>query len=181
MEHGRRTPVAQWLVEQCREREVSWREASIGAGVDKGTISAIVRGQQPGLEVCKALAAYFRVPPEHVLRLAGHLAHEGEALPPEVDTLVRELDRLLRFGCGLALLLPLLNLPLTCRQIGFDTLYFSLQAASLFLQNTDRLASLFALFNQFVDLWVPRCRLNLCFYVTQFTCCTLPLVNCLPE
>jgi len=89
-----RTPVAEWLIAQCQAHQLSWREASLRAGVDKGTISAIVRGHQPGLDVCKALAAFFRVPPEHLLRLAGHLEPVAEDLPPEVSLLLRELEQL---------------------------------------------------------------------------------------
>ena len=33
----------------------------------------IMRGQRPGLATCRALARAFQVPPEHALRLAGHL------------------------------------------------------------------------------------------------------------
>jgi len=88
------TPVAQWLVEECRARNLSWREASLRAGVDKGTISAIVRGTQPGLEVCKALATFFQQSPEHALRLAGHLNMIPTNLPPEALVLLHELGEL---------------------------------------------------------------------------------------
>lgn len=88
------TPVAQWLVEECRAQSLSWREASQRAGVDKGTISAIVRGAQPGLEVCKALATFFRKPPEYALRLAGHLHMIPSNLPPEAMVLLQELEQL---------------------------------------------------------------------------------------
>ena len=63
-------------------------------GVDKGTISAIVRGTQPGLEVCKALATFFQQSPEHALRLAGHLNMIPTNLPPEALVLLHELGEL---------------------------------------------------------------------------------------
>jgi transcriptional regulator with XRE-family HTH domain len=87
-------PLAAWLIAACRARRLSWREASLGAGVDKGTISAIVRGQQPGLAVCKALATFFQAPPEQVLRLAGHLASLPRNPPPEMQALLRALEGL---------------------------------------------------------------------------------------
>ncbi len=88
-------PLTEWLLEACRKRNLSWREASIKAGVDKGAISAIMRGAQPGLEVCKGLAGLFRVPPEDVLRLAGHLPPNPAAAPvPELVMLMRQVGEL---------------------------------------------------------------------------------------
>lgn len=63
----------QWLKEKCTERNLSWREASIGAGLNPGSISAIMGGQRPGLDSCKALAKFFRVSPILILQLAGHI------------------------------------------------------------------------------------------------------------
>ncbi len=84
-----------WLVQACETRDLSWAEASRRAGLTQGAISAIVRGMQPGLETCKALAAYFGVPAEDVLRMAGHLAPAAkEAWPPELVALVQEVERL---------------------------------------------------------------------------------------
>ena len=54
-------------------RGIAWAEASRRAGVDKSTVSLIMRGQRPGLATCRALAQAFQVPTEHVLRLVGHL------------------------------------------------------------------------------------------------------------
>ena len=62
-----------WLNVECEKRNLSWREASLRAGVYAGAISAIMNGQRPGLEVSKALAEYFGASTEHVLRMAGHL------------------------------------------------------------------------------------------------------------
>jgi len=69
------SPIAAWLLEECENRNLSWSQASRRAGVSRGMISAIVNGQRPGLETCKALAGFFKVPPERVLRLAGHLSN----------------------------------------------------------------------------------------------------------
>jgi transcriptional regulator with XRE-family HTH domain len=92
------TPLAKWLAMECQARNLSWSEASRRAGLDRSTISTLMRGTHPGLETCKALAAFFGVPTEHVLRLAGHLdnAAAAEELPPEVLVLVREMEKLPR-------------------------------------------------------------------------------------
>jgi transcriptional regulator with XRE-family HTH domain len=62
-----------WLIENCESRNLSWGEASTRAGLNRGAISAIINGQVPGLKVCLALADFFGVTPEFILRLAGHL------------------------------------------------------------------------------------------------------------
>ena len=67
------TPLVDWLIQACETRGLSWAEASRRAGLSQGTISAIVRGTQPGLEICKGLAGFFGVPLEDVLRMAGHM------------------------------------------------------------------------------------------------------------
>jgi transcriptional regulator with XRE-family HTH domain len=90
-----KSPLAAWLIQACEMRNLSWAEASRRAGLSQGAISAIVRGTPPGLEVCKAFAAYFGVPPEDVLRMAGHLAAtRDQAWPPELVALVQEVERL---------------------------------------------------------------------------------------
>ena len=61
----------EWLNTECEQRNLSWREASIKAGLYAGSISAIMNGQRPGLETCKALAQAFGVPTEKVLQMAG--------------------------------------------------------------------------------------------------------------
>lgn len=89
------TPLADWLIEACETRGLSWAEASRRAGLYQGAISAIVRGTQPGLEICKGLAAFFGVPLEDVLRMAGHLnPADAPTWPPELVALVHEVERL---------------------------------------------------------------------------------------
>lgn len=89
------TPLVAWLIQACETRGLSWAEASRRAGLSQGTISAIVRGTQPGLEICKGLAAFFGVPLEDVLRMAGHMTPAASpAWPPEVVALVREVEGL---------------------------------------------------------------------------------------
>lgn len=63
-----------WLEEQCEANNWSWREASIKAGLNPGSLSAIITGgQRPGLETCKALAKLFRVSTVLMLQMAGHI------------------------------------------------------------------------------------------------------------
>jgi len=89
------TPLADWLIQACMSRNLSWAEGSRRSGLSQGTISAIVRGAQPGLEICKGLAAYFGAPLEDVLHMAGHLTPTRPApCSPELRALVRDVERL---------------------------------------------------------------------------------------
>jgi transcriptional regulator with XRE-family HTH domain len=89
------TPLVDWLIQACETRGLSWAEASRRAGLSQGTISAIVRGTQPGLEICKGLAGFFGVPLEDVLRMAGHMTPvPAPPWPPELVALVREVEDL---------------------------------------------------------------------------------------
>ncbi len=92
-----KTPLADWLCQACEARGLSWAEASRRAGLSQGAISAVVRGTQPGLEICKGFAAFFNVPLEDVLGMAGHLTPaRPEPYAPEMVALVREVERLPR-------------------------------------------------------------------------------------
>lgn len=91
-----KTPLTEWLIAACAARDLSWAEASRQAGLFPGAISSIVRGRKPGLDMCKALAVFFKVPLDHVLRLAGHteIAATLADLPPEILVLVHEIEQL---------------------------------------------------------------------------------------
>lgn len=65
--------LAQWLIEECEKRNLSWAEASRNAGVSPNTISQIVNGVKPGQKRLLALAEYFGASPERVFRMAGLL------------------------------------------------------------------------------------------------------------
>lgn len=90
------TPIGQWLIEECAARGLSWAKASRQANVDKSMVSMIVRGQRPSTETCRALASFFGVSAEYVLRLAGHLGPDAPApvLSPAVRDLAREVEQL---------------------------------------------------------------------------------------
>jgi transcriptional regulator with XRE-family HTH domain len=78
------TPLARWLLRQLGERRESARAASIEAGMDHAAISRFLRGTQPSPESCQKIAAYFGVPVEEVLSLAGHMP-----TPPGHDAFLR--------------------------------------------------------------------------------------------
>jgi len=58
------------------------------AGLNPGFISAVMTGQKPGFESCKALAKFFRVSPVFVLQLAGHLEESPANFPGLSDTML---------------------------------------------------------------------------------------------
>jgi len=78
-----------WLKEKCEEQNLSWREASIKAGLNAGFISAIMSGQVPGLESCKAIANFFHVSPVLILQMAGHI--ENAPNSPMLDPLFQDI------------------------------------------------------------------------------------------
>lgn len=83
-----------WLKAKCNELNLSWREASIKAGLNPGAISAIMNDQRPGLETCKALAALFHVSPVLVLQLAGHIeepisTNDASLTDPRLQYIIR--------------------------------------------------------------------------------------------
>ena len=62
-----------WLIDQCERRNLSWSEASRRAGVAPNSISEIVNGTRPGVKRLTALAEFFGVSPEYLMRMSGHL------------------------------------------------------------------------------------------------------------
>lgn len=81
----------EWVSGECEKRNLTWRDASLRAGVNAGAISAIMNGQRPGLGVCKALARSFSTPTEYVLRLAGHLPMRTGEGDPELAAIADQL------------------------------------------------------------------------------------------
>ena len=63
----------EWLDAQLREKGYSDAEASRRGGLSHSAIYEIRNGIRPGVKKCRALARVFSVPPDVVLRLAGHL------------------------------------------------------------------------------------------------------------
>lgn len=69
-----------WLIEQMNERGWSQADLARSSGLTRQAISNYVNAVRtaPDAEACVALARAFKLPPEHVLRVAGYL-------PPEPD------------------------------------------------------------------------------------------------
>ena len=64
--------LAEFLISECRDRDMSWRQASLKAGLDHSAISRFIRGTQPSPLSCAKLADYFGYSLDHMLVLAGH-------------------------------------------------------------------------------------------------------------
>ena len=66
--------LGKYLAQLCRERRISRRAASLGAGLNNAAISSLVRGVgEPSASTLVALARFFNVPAENLFRLAGYL------------------------------------------------------------------------------------------------------------
>jgi hypothetical protein len=78
-----------WLEEKCNEQNLSWREASLRMGLNAGFVSAVMGGQVPGLESCKAIANFFHVSPVLILQMAGHI--ENIPNSPMLDPLFQDI------------------------------------------------------------------------------------------
>lgn len=85
--------LASFLSEQCEIRHVSWREASLGAGLDHGAISRFIKGQQPSTESCKKLSSYFKVSEDTLLSLAGHRDIGDQELDPEIVAIAKRIGK----------------------------------------------------------------------------------------
>lgn len=77
----------EWIDEQLDRTGLSDSEASRRAGLSHVAIYEIRSGLRPGLKKCVALAEFFGVPTDYVLRLAGHL-------PPRPSTAISDVPRL---------------------------------------------------------------------------------------
>jgi transcriptional regulator with XRE-family HTH domain len=81
--------LAAWLVDQMRERNLSARETSLGAGLSHGAISHFLNGKRPSRKSCDKLAEFFGVPKEVLLIMAGY-----QAPPPEYNQFLYQLGQL---------------------------------------------------------------------------------------
>lgn len=63
-----------FLREECTRRGLSWRAASLGAGLGATSVYGIIRGVSvPEPETLRKLAAFFDVSEQYLMELAGHL------------------------------------------------------------------------------------------------------------
>lgn len=73
-----------FLLQQCEERDLSLRQASLRAGLDHSAVSRFVNGTRPTRESSAKLARFFGVPEGYVLLLAGHVIRP-ESFTPQSD------------------------------------------------------------------------------------------------
>jgi transcriptional regulator with XRE-family HTH domain len=83
--------LARWLTRECEKRNLSWTEASRRAGVAPNTVSQIVNGTPAGIKRLTALADFFSVPLDYVLKLAGHLPITENTMDPALQATADQL------------------------------------------------------------------------------------------
>jgi transcriptional regulator with XRE-family HTH domain len=72
-----------FLRDECARRRLSWRAASLGAGLGATAVYGMIHGVSvPGPETLRKLAAFFGVSEQFLMELAGHLTR---AQADEVD------------------------------------------------------------------------------------------------
>lgn len=91
-------PLATLLERWLEERDLSQRQASLEAGLDRGALSRFIgEGRRPSRHSLIMLADYFGVNPNRLLELVGYESLEifetaREGIPPEVAGLVERLQ-----------------------------------------------------------------------------------------
>ena len=97
------TRLAEVLDELRQDRNESYREASLNAGLDHGALRRyIVDGRRPQRQALIALADHFGVNPNELLPLAGYppmklfqqAAVDPDSLPDDLGDLVADLQRI---------------------------------------------------------------------------------------
>ena len=84
------------------QRDESYRQASMSAGLDETAISRYFRGTQPMRDACIALADHFGVNPNEMLKAAGYAPlHffdrrliDPNAIPPDVEQFLGEIMKI---------------------------------------------------------------------------------------
>ena len=80
--------LAEWLNRELNERGWSQGELARRANISGGTLSMVMNQQRgAGPDLCSAIAAALRVPPEKIFRLAGLLPHVPEDRQMEQELL----------------------------------------------------------------------------------------------
>src|SRR5512140_2509433 len=67
------TRLQTWLVGELNKRNLSAREASLGAGLSHGNVASYLSGKRPAHASCVKLARFFEVPDNLVLEMAGYV------------------------------------------------------------------------------------------------------------
>jgi len=96
-------PLAEFFKGLLAERNESYREASLRAGLDQQALGRYIRnGQRPARTSALALADHFGVNPNVVLELAGYppmeifeqVAVDPESMPSDLRPLVEDLQQI---------------------------------------------------------------------------------------
>jgi transcriptional regulator with XRE-family HTH domain len=78
-----------FLRAECARRGLSWRAASLGAGLGATSVYGIIRSAGvPEPETLRKLAAFFGVSEHYLMELAGHLT-PGQAEPVDIGRALR--------------------------------------------------------------------------------------------
>ena len=68
-----------WLLQELERREMSQSELSRVSGLSRGTLSNLISGTRGrGPDSIEAIARAFKMPPEHVFRMAGLLPQKAD-------------------------------------------------------------------------------------------------------
>ena len=91
MQHQR---LVTYLLDQKEITGMTLAEISRRAGLNDGQLSNIVNGVVPGLKLCRQLAAYFKIPLEYMLYLAGHIDHPPGEYGLEIERMAHMVKRI---------------------------------------------------------------------------------------
>lgn len=114
--------LGEWIERKMAERGIN--QSQLASFLKPRTSPSVVnawlnRGSVPSPGMCVALAAFFHVRPEEVMRLAGHLPGEPELPDPDIDEIIPDLQvRIRRFSPAeqRRIVLPLLEAALQLRE-----------------------------------------------------------------
>jgi transcriptional regulator with XRE-family HTH domain len=78
-----------FLREECARRKLSWRAASLGAGLGATAVYGMIRNVSvPEPETLRKLADFFGVSQQYLMELAGHLSR-GQDGEPDIGRALR--------------------------------------------------------------------------------------------
>lgn len=89
--------IGEWLEMICGQRGLSWRTASLQAGLNPGAIRYFIRNPDavPSPDTCKKLAAFFHVDVSFMHELAGYRDEPASASEdPQIGVYLRQISSL---------------------------------------------------------------------------------------
>ena len=75
----------EFLLRECEKRNLSFRQASLRAGLDHGAVSRYVNGTRLARRSAKKLAKFFGVLEREMLVMTGHMASDDLPNPSTAD------------------------------------------------------------------------------------------------